>query len=107
MTQRRISHKTNILTYNSIKIGHMHLKCSLNYYYLIAKQLFLQTAASPRQNQMIQCKVYDIIFIYFTEMMLIPWYKSKVSKGNETINKIKFKAQKHHFVIPIKIIICA
>lgn len=88
MTQRRISHKTNILTYNAIKIGHMHLKCSLNYYYLKAMQLFLQTAASPRQNQMIQCKVYDISSISFTEIMLIPWYKSKVSKGNETL-KIK------------------
>lgn len=66
----------------------MHLKCSLNYYHLKAKQLFLQTAASPRQNQMIQCKVYNILFISFTEIMLIPWYKSKVSKGNETL-KIK------------------
>lgn len=66
----------------------MHLKCSLNYYYLKAMQLFLQTAASPRQNQMIQCKVYDISSISFTEIKLIPWYKSKVSKGNETL-KIK------------------
>lgn len=58
----------------------MHLKCSLNYYYLKALQLFLQTAASPRQNQMIQCKVYDISSISFTEID-----KSKVSKGNETL----------------------
>lgn len=57
----------------TIQLNRPHaLKMFLNYYYLKAIQLFLQTAASPRQNQMIQCKVYDIIFIYLTEIMLIP-----------------------------------